>query len=192
MHSSFLSTRFFPLYIKCWRDYLNRVKQLAVRSFLTVFHQGYLHIAECGLTEEMPDSCAVTSGTLRTGGCAHPVHDAPGSERDAGERASLLRTRRWKTLPPLRGRVYGRRILYEYQPYGRSDHVGRQYGKKRVPLLERIHGWRTGAGLSQCSSVSIRLISWSGLIPAGNFVNGDWRDRYSCRVSSVNFVEEAF
>ena len=34
-------------------------------SFLTVFHQGYLHIAECGLTEEMPDSCAVTSGTPR-------------------------------------------------------------------------------------------------------------------------------
>lgn len=67
----------------------------------------------------MPDSCAVTSGTFGTGGCAHPVHDAPGSERDAGERASLLRARDdEKRYLPLRGRVYGRRILYEYQPYG--------------------------------------------------------------------------
>lgn len=58
-------------------------------------------------------------GPFGTGGCAHPVHDAPGSERDAGERASLLRARDdEKRYLPLRGRVYGRRILYEYQPYG--------------------------------------------------------------------------
>ncbi len=58
-------------------------------------------------------------GPFGTGGCAHPVHDAPGSERDAEERASLLRARDdEKRYLPLRGSVYGRRILYEYQPYG--------------------------------------------------------------------------
>lgn len=58
-----------------------------------------------------------------------------------------------------------------------SDHVGRQYGgRKRVPLLERIHGWRTGAGLSQFSSVSIRLISLERPHSCWKPANGDWKE----------------
>ena len=94
------------------------------------------------------------------------------------EGAFLLRARDDEKLYlPLRGSVYGRRILYEYQPYGGLITSGRQYGgRKRVPLLERIHGWRTGAGLSQFSSVSIRLISLERPHSCWKPANGDWKE----------------
>ena len=81
-----------------------------------------------------------------------------------------------KNVTSLFGEARGRRALYEYRPYGGLTRRKAIWGKKWVPLLERIHGWRTGAGLSQCSSVSIRLISLERPHSCWKSVNGDWKE----------------
>ena len=126
----------------------------------------------------MPDSCAVTSGTLRNwrlcASCPWRAGKRTGCRRKS---ISTACTRRWKTLPPSSGKRIWSPYSVRIPAVWRSDHVGRQYGgRKRVPLLERIHGWRTGAGLSQCSSVSIRLISLERPHSCWKFVNGDWKE----------------
>ena len=126
----------------------------------------------------MPDSCAVTSGTLRNwrlcASCPWRAGKRTGCRRKS---ISTACTRRWKTLPPSSGKSIWSPYSVRIPAVWRSDHVGRQYGgRKRVPLLERIHGWRTGAGLSQFSSVSIRLISLERPHSCWKPANGDWKE----------------
>ncbi len=89
-------------------------------------------------------------GPFGTGDHARPVHDALGSERDAGERASLLHARRdEKRYLPLRGSARTPRPVRIPAVWG-ADHVGRQHGaREQIPLLVRIHGRRARPHLLQ-------------------------------------------
>ena len=142
-------------------------------------YRDYLQVAECDLTGETPDSCAsyIWDPSKPT---AVRILTVTGREANGmlSEGAFLLRARDDEKLYlPLRGRVYGRRALYEYQPYGGLiTSEGNMGGRKRVSLLERIHGWRTGTGLSQCLSVSIRLISLEQPHPCWKSANGGWKE----------------
>lgn len=65
------------------------------------------------------------------------------------EGAFLLRARDDEKLYlPLRGSVYGRRILYEYQPYGGLITSGRQYGGRKQGSASRANTWMANWGWS--------------------------------------------
>ena len=97
------------------------------------------------------EACAqLPLGPLGTGSHARPGHDALGGERDAGEGASLLHARRDEERHfPLRGSARTPRPV-RIPSVRRAGHVGRQHGaREQIPLLQRIHGRRTWAGLLQ-------------------------------------------
>lgn len=110
------------------------------------------------------------------------------------EGAFLLRARDdEKRYLPLRGRVYGRRALYEYQPYGGLTRRKAIWGKK-TGSTSRANTWMANWGWSITVLIGINSFDIFG---TASFLleicqRGLERDRYSCRVSSANFVEEVF
>ncbi|MCD8271491.1 hypothetical protein [Akkermansia sp.] len=97
-------------------------------------YRDYLQVAECDLTGETPvlvrsylwDPSEPEATRVLT-------VTAPGRERDANKRSSLLHARDdEKRYLPLRGSVYDRRALYEYRPYGglitSEDNMGDENG----------------------------------------------------------------
>ena len=158
-------------------------------------YRGYLQVAECDLTGETPDSCAVTSGTLRNwrlcASCPWRAGKRTGCRRKS---ISTACTRRWKTLPPSSGKSIWSPYSVRIPAVWRSDHVGKAIWGKKTGSASRANTWMANWGWSITVFIGINSFDIFG---AASFLleicqRGLEGDRYSCRVSSVNFVEEVF
>ena len=98
-----------------------------------------------------------------------------------------------KNVTSLFGEARGRRALYEYRPYGGLIRRKAIWGKK-MGSDSRANTWMANWGWSITVFIGINSFDIFG---AASFLleicqRGLEGDRYSCRVSSVNFVEEVF
>ena len=133
-----------------------------------------MHIAECGLTEEMPDSCAVTSGTPRN---LRPRASCPwrAGKRTGRRRKSISTawTTRWKTSPPSSGK---RADAAPCTNTGRTEGWSRRKAtwRKRTNSASLANTWTTSSASSTTTTgISIRATAGgSAGIPSRNRVGG--------------------